>query len=102
MPVMSVPLATLRRHSQLVWLHDPMGLPPPAPLSTPPAAFNASTPLDVTLGSRRTFWHADEAEAWLRFWKNDVGGVMALRTALQKSEPSAPVFSWSDDQVIAK
>jgi hypothetical protein len=100
---MSVPLATLRRHSQLVWLHDPMGLPPAAPPPSRPAiAFNASTPLDVTRGKRRTFWHADEAQDWLRFWKNDAAGVMALRVALQKSEPSAPVYSWSDEQVIAK
>jgi len=102
MAAMSVPLATLRRHSQLVWLHDPMGWVPAAVPGKSGAAFNASTPLDVTRGQRRTFWDAQEAEAYLRFWKGDVGSVMALRSALQKSEPSAPVFSWSDDEVLAK
>ena len=103
MPDMSVPLATLRRHSQLVWLHEPMGLPPPGtPPSRPADAFSASTPLDVTRGRRRTFWHADEARDWLGFWKSDSAGMMALRVALQKSGPSAPVYSWSDEQVIAK
>ncbi|MDB5872019.1 MAG: hypothetical protein JWQ07_1461 [Ramlibacter sp.] len=99
---MSVPLATLRRHSQLVWLHDPMDLPPAAPLPKPGATFTAMTPLDVTHGRRVAFWHAEDAQAWLCFWKSDVGAVMALRGALQKGEPSAPVFSWTDDQVLAK
>ena len=102
---MSVPLATLRRHGQLVWLHDPMGLPPPAPPKPPGKAviaFSPATQLDPSHGRRVSFLRADEAQAWLRFWKSDVGAVMSLRAALQKLEPSAPVFSWSDDQVLAK
>jgi hypothetical protein len=105
MAAMSVPLATLRRHGQLVWLHDPMGLPPsapPAPSGKAPIAFDPATQLDVRRGRRLSFWRPDEAEAYLRFWKGDVAAVMALRGALQKGEPSAPVFSWSDDQVLAK
>lgn len=99
---MSVPLATLRRHGQLVWLHDPMGLPEPAPLAKPGAPYSAVSSLDVTLGQRRDFWQPEGAEDYLRFWKSDESALMALRSALQKSEPSAPVFSWNDDQVIAK
>jgi len=99
---MSVPLATLRRHGQLVWMHDAIGLPPPlAPGKTPPA-FTPTTQLDVTRGKRLSFWSADEATAYLRYWKGDVASVMAVRSALQKSEPSAPVFSWNDDEVLEK
>ena len=105
MAAMSVPLATLRRHGQLVWLHDPLGLPPPAPPPLPgkPAiAFSHAAQLDVRRGNRLSFLRADEAQAWLRFWKNDVAAMMALRAALQKGEPSAPVLFWTDDQVLAK
>ncbi len=95
---MTVPLATLRRHSQLVWLHDPLVLPPPlfktAPSVSPATQFNLGN------GTRRNFWHADEAEAYLRFWKGDSSAVMSLRSALQKTEPSSPVFHWTDDQVL--
>jgi hypothetical protein len=100
---MSVPLATLRRHSLLVWLHDALRVPAPA---APPAAaaiaFSPATQLDVARGKRLDLWRADDAESYLRFWKSDVGALMTLRSALQKLEPSAPVFSWSDDQVLAK
>ena len=102
---MSVPLATLRRHSQLVWLHDPMGLPPPsapAPSGKGAIAFSPASQLDVRSGRRLPFGSAEEAQAWLQFWKSDVGAMMSLRAALQRSEPSAPVFSWTDDQVLAK
>jgi hypothetical protein len=137
MAAMSVPLATLRRHSLLVWLHDGMGAPvsgavrgsfvqaptptaQPArfaanpPLATPgprviartvappPAQFAPSEQLDVHRGRRLAFGRADEAASYLRHWKSDVGAVMALRGALQRLEPSAPVFSWSDDQVLDK
>jgi len=102
---MSVPLATLRRHSQLVWLHDTLGLPPVAPRAASgkgAIAFSPAAQLDVARGLRLSFPGAVEAQAWLQFWKSDVGAVMSLRGALQRSEPSAPVFSWSDDQVLAQ
>ncbi|MES3003943.1 MAG: hypothetical protein V4787_24850 [Pseudomonadota bacterium] len=133
---MSVPLATLRRHSLLVWLHDGMRAPvtgavrgsfaqaprptaQPAryaitpPLSTPaprarpaatppPAQFAPSEQLDMNRGRRLEFQRPDDAASYLRHWKSDVGAVMALRSALQRLEPSAPVFSWSDDQVLDK
>lgn len=95
---MTVPLATLRRHSQLVWLHDPLVLPPPLFETAP--ALSPATQFNLANGTRRNFWHADEAEGYLRFWKGDSGAVMALRSALQKTEPSSPVFHWSDDHVI--
>jgi len=98
---MTVPLATLRRLNQLVWLHDAMALPDTAPVH-PVRPFDASAALDVARGERRNFWHADEAQAWLRFWRHDVDAMMALRGALRRTEPSAAVFLWSDEEVIAK
>lgn len=102
---MSVPLATLRRHGQLVWLHDALGLPPVAPPATSgkgAIAFSPAAQLDVARGARLSFRGAEDAQAWLQFWKPDVAALMSLRGALQKGEPSAPVFSWTDDQVLAK
>ena len=81
---MSVPLATLRRHSQIVWLHDALGL---------------SAPMQ---GQRVSFWHAGDAERWLRHWKGDDASMMSLRYALHRADTSAPVYSWNDDEVLEK
>ena len=101
---MSVPLATLRRNALLIWLYDSLGMPvgrPGAAAKTATAVTTANL-FDVQKGRRLSFGQAEEAEAFLRFWKTDVDGVMALRRALQKSESSAPVYSWSDDEVLHK
>lgn len=100
---MSVPLATLRRHGQLVWLHDAMGQPPAGlPGKSQPAVASAASRLDPARGKRLAFWRAEDAEAYLHYWKSDVPALTALRGALQRGEPSAPVFSWNDDQVLGK
>lgn len=99
---MSVPLATLRRHGQLVWMHDAMDLAQPVASAKSPPVITPAMRLDPARGKRLSFWSPDDAEAWLRYWKGDVASVMTLRTALQKSEPSVPVFFFSDEQVLAK
>lgn len=99
---MTVPLATLRRHSQLVWLHDSLGLPPVTAPGHPVPVLGVAAQLDAAHGRRLSFLHAGEAQSWLRHWKSDVAALMSLRTALQRTEPSAPVFSWSDDEVLNK
>lgn len=133
---MSVPLATLRRQSVLVWLHDRMALPPalPATPGPPPSASSANpavpaagtralpppaqrkpskapapavarlaahTLFDVRYGKRLPFMSGHDANAWLGYWKTDTSALALLRGALQKTEPSAPVFMWPDDQVLA-
>jgi len=99
---MSVPLATLRRHGLLVWLHDPLGLPPPAAPSPAAAAITPASQLDPARGRRLAFGHAEEAEDWLRFWRDDVGAVMALRGALARLDASSPVFLWPDAEVLQR
>jgi hypothetical protein len=95
---MSVPLATLRRHGTLVWLLDPLGMPAPAAMGKG----GADAVYDLRHGRRRPMAVDDDAHDYLRFWKGDVGAVMALRGALQRIDPSAPVFGWSDDEVLRK
>jgi hypothetical protein len=79
---MSVPLATLRRQSKTVWLHD---------------CFSS---LPAGRGPALAFGRADDAGAYLGFWKNEAAAVMALRYALYRCEHSPSVFSFSDQQVI--
>jgi hypothetical protein len=79
---MSVPLATLRRQSKTVWLHD---------------CFSS---LPAGRGPALTFGRADDAGAYLCFWKNEAAAVTALRYALYRCEHSPSVFSFSDQQVI--
>ncbi len=103
---MSVPLATLQRHGQLVWLHDPFGLQAAATAGSPSKdksnAVTAAASIDPARGTRLTFWRRDDARSWLWHWKADSASVMALRHALLRREPSAPVSSWSDEQVLSE
>ncbi len=79
---MSLPLATLQRQSNTVWLRD---------------HFSA---LPRGHGSALAFGRADEAETYLNFWTTDTAAVSALRYALYRCEHSPSVFSLSDRQVI--
>lgn len=79
---MSLPLATLQRQSKTVWLQDRF--------STLPSG----------RGPALAFGRADEADAYLSFWKTDAAAVSALRYALYRCEHSPSVFSFSDQQVI--
>jgi len=81
---MTLPLATLRRGTQTVWLHDRMRAPAPAPAAP----------------GRRAFARADDAEYFLRFWRHDSQALGELRHALQRLEPSTWVFSFTDDRVL--
>ncbi|MBI2768642.1 MAG: hypothetical protein HYX47_03385 [Burkholderiales bacterium] len=101
---MSVPLATLRRNALLIWLYDSLGLhvAVPGTAAKAAAALTTATQFDARQGKRLAFSRADDAEAFLRFWRQDVDSLMALRRALQKSEPSTPVYSWSDDEVLRR
>lgn len=145
---MSVPLATLRRQSVLIWLHDRMALPPALPAASsaasptvspvaprsaaalpahPTLRASASAPVpaspwlrkaaqapapavvrlaahtvfDVRYGKRLPFTSTQDANAWLGYWKTDTSALSLLRGALQKIEPSVPVFMWPDEQVLA-
>ena len=97
---MSVPLATLRRHGRLVWLHDALDMPPPFAMERLASPWLRAGELDVRRGQRRTFHDAWQAADWLRFWLGDVTAVMQLRHALQRTEPAAPVFASSDEEVF--
>lgn len=79
---MSLPLATLRRQSKTVWLQDRF--------STLPS----------TRGPALAFDRADEADAYLGFWKTEAAALAALRYALYRCEHSPAVFAFSDQQVI--
>ncbi len=94
-----MPLATLRRHGDLVWLHDPLDAPLPYAIERAPQ-WDFGTPLDVRRGHQRRFTDTASAAEWLRFWLGDVGAVSALRRALQRVEPASSVFDASDEEVI--
>ncbi|MEO8024205.1 hypothetical protein [Polaromonas sp.] len=80
---MSVPLATLQRQSNPVWLHDAF--------SSLPGAL-AGTPL--------VFKRAEHAADYLRFWSTDPAALTALRYALYRCEHSPSVFAMPDAQVL--
>jgi hypothetical protein len=99
---MSVPLATLRRDGRLAWLHDPLDVPLPFALDRAPGMWNAAQGLDVRRGVRLDFADAAAASNWLRPWAGDVGATMALRAALQRAEPAAPLFDCSDEDIFQR
>ena len=80
---MSVPLATLQRQSNPVWLHDAF--------SSLPGTL-AGTPL--------VFERAEHAADYLRFWSADPAALTALRYALYRCEHSPSVFAMPDAQVL--
>lgn len=78
-----------------------MGVPPAAPTpADAPASETPASVFDVTKAKRRDFWRADDAVQYLRFWRHDAAACGALRTALQRLEPSTWVFAHTDDRVI--
>lgn len=79
---MSLPLATLQRQSNTVWLQDRF--------STLPSG----------RGPALAFGRADEADAYLSYWTSDAAAVSALRYALYRCEHSPSVFALSDRQVM--
>ena len=87
---MSVPLATLRRHSQLVWLHDALGAPAPQAPANDVLFVRTSDLLDARRGKRLAFSGLDHASNWLQHWRLDNGALMALRSALQRGERLRP------------
>ncbi|MGC1174942.1 hypothetical protein [Polaromonas sp.] len=80
---MSVPLATLLRQSNPVWLHDAFSSLPGTP---------AGTPL--------VFERAEHAADYLRFWSADPAALTVLRYALYRCEHSPSVFAMPDAQVL--
>lgn len=80
---MSVPLATLQRQSNPVWLYDAFSSLPGTP---------AGTPL--------VFERAEHAADYLRFWSTDPAALTALRYALYRCEHSPSVFAMPDAQVL--
>ena len=80
---MSVPLATLQRQSNPVWLHDAF-----SSLS----GGRAGTPL--------VFERAEHAADYLRFWSADPAALTSLRYALYRCEHSPSVFAMPDAQVL--
>jgi len=97
---MSVPLATLRRHGRLAWLHDALDLPLAFAIERAPSGWTDSSQLDVRRGERRSFQDTEQAADWLRFWLGDVAALTSLRAALQRCDPAAPVFDCSDEAVL--
>jgi hypothetical protein len=80
---MSVPLATLQRQSNPVWLHDAFSALSGAP---------AGTPL--------VFERTEQAADYLRFWSTDPAALTTLRYALYRCEHSPSVFAMPDAQVL--
>jgi len=80
---MNVPLATLQRQSNPVWLHDAFSALP---------GTRAGTPL--------VFERAEHAADYLRFWSADPAALTALRYALYRCEHSPSVFAMPDAQVL--
>lgn len=76
-----------------------MGVPPAPPPAAPASETPAST-FDIAKAKRRDFWRADDAVAYLRWWRNDPAACRELRTVLQRLEPSTWVFAHTDDRVI--
>lgn len=100
---MSVPLATLRRDTRLVWLYDALSAPPPAePGARASRFFTSAHALDPLRGERVEFRDAAQAQQWLGHWRADPSAMLALRFALQRAEPSAPLGSWTDDHLLTQ
>lgn len=79
---MAQSLATLRRRSTPVAVHDRGTLP------------------DVMLDAPLVFRRTSDAELYLRFWKGDAGGMSALRALLVRVERGTDVGRLSDERVI--
>jgi len=99
---MSVPLATLRRGGGLAWLHDALDLPLPYALERKPGMWQQAMRLDVRRGDRRRFSDASQAGDWLSFWRTDVAALLALRQALQRSDPGTPLYDCADEEVLLR
>ena len=73
---MSLPLATLWRHSSLILLRERL------------------------LERRLEFSSVDDAEAYLRFWKPEGAAISQMRAALQRTGHPSRVSALSDQEVI--
>jgi hypothetical protein len=60
----------------------------------------ASVSLHNAIDVRVAFRRREDAEAYLSEWKNEDGGMSALRYALRRCQRGAPVAMMSDDDVI--
>lgn len=97
---MTVPLATLRRGGQLIWLHDVLARPArPGPPAPAPAAAGAAV-FDPRRGQPRMFMQAGQAEDWLRFWQGDVAAIGMLRQLMQRLEPGAVLVDSDDAELL--
>lgn len=78
-----------------------MGVPPAAPVpAAAPAMETPASLMDIRRGKRRSFWRAEDAVHYLRYWRHDPGACSELRRVLQRLEPSNWVFTHTDDRVI--
>jgi hypothetical protein len=72
-------------------------------MSAPIATFSrrgTSVSLHHALDLRVAFRRREDAEAYLSAWKNEDGGMAALRYALRRCERGAVAATMSDDEVI--
>ena len=99
---MSLPLATLWRHSSLILLRERSGslFDAPAAPEAVPEARPHGTGADVHEARRLAFSSVEDADAYLRFWKGEVAAISQLRSALHRCGHSARVFACSDYEVI--
>lgn len=100
---MTVPLATLRRGGQLIWLHDVLARParPPGPPAPAPAA-SAAAVFDPRRGEPRMFMQASQAEDWLRFWQGDVAAMAMLRQLAQRLDPGGSLIDSDGAELLRR
>jgi len=95
----TVPLATLKRHSSLVWLHEGSGVTLKKPPLAPAARTNL-TRFDSQYAQPVATQSSGGVEAYLRYWRSDADAVRQLRYALHRCGHSATVSTCSNDEVI--
>lgn len=96
---MTVPLATLRRGGQLVWLHDALARPARPSGSAAPQAPGVPG-FDARRGEPLVFPQAEQAQDWLRFWQGDVSAMAMLRQLVQRLEPGASLIDSDDTELL--